>query len=179
MSDVDLLNRLKKGEQEAFRETFYRYYADLVIFSCNILKDKYAAEDVVQDFFIKFWQERKFMSVSSLKGYLFLSVKNASLNLIRDELSREKRNVGYSNEISRGLFEGHSVYDQQIEENKLERIKNSIEKLPDSRKRILVLCYYHNMKYREVAELLNISINTVKVQMGRALKFIKENSFFL
>jgi|SRR5574344_81260 RNA polymerase sigma-70 factor, ECF subfamily len=178
MTDIDLLNKLKEGDREAFRETFYTYYADLVIFSSNILKDRYAAEDIVQDFFVKFWQERRFVSIVSLKGYLFFSIKNASLNQLRDELSRERRKSGYVNEISKEIYDEYSLYDDAEEKN-YDKIKQSIERLPESRRRILVLCYYHNMKYREVADLLNISINTVKVQMGRALKFIKENSFFL
>ena len=178
MTDIDLLNKLKEGDREAFRETFYTYYADLVIFSSNILKDRYAAEDIVQDFFVKFWQERRFVSIVSLKGYLFFSIKNASLNQLRDELSRERRKSGYVNEISKEIYDEYSLYDDAEEKN-YDTIKQSIERLPESRRRILVLCYYHNMKYREVADLLNISINTVKVQMGRALKFIKENSFFL
>ena len=66
MTDIDLLNKLKEGDREAFRETFYTYYADLVIFSSNILKDRYAAEDIVQDFFVKFWQERRFVSIVGL-----------------------------------------------------------------------------------------------------------------
>lgn len=178
MTDIDLLNKLKEGDREAFRETFYTYYADLVIFSSNILKDRYAAEDIVQDFFVKFWQERRFVSIVSLKGYLFFSIKNASLNQLRDELSRERRKSGYVNEISKEIYDEYSLYDDAEEKN-YDKIKQSIERLPESRRRILVLCYYHNMKYREVVDLLNISINTVKVQMGRALKFIKENSFFL
>ena len=141
MTDIDLLNKLKEGDREAFRETFYTYYADLVIFSSNILKDRYAAEDIVQDFFVKFWQERRFVSIVSLKGYLFFSIKNASLNQLRDELSRERRKSGYVNEISKEIYDEYSLYDDAEEKN-YDKIKQSIERLPESRRRILVLCYY-------------------------------------
>ena len=69
-------------------------------------------------------------------------------------------------------------YIHKDEEYDLQGVYSAINKLPSVRRKIFILCYFKGLKYSQVAEQLDISVNTVKVQMGRALKFIRENSFF-
>lgn len=165
-----LLDDLKKGDENAFQKLFYLYYKDLVTYSFSFLGNRQESEDVVQEFFVNFWHKKKYLSVdSSLEAYLYFSVRNASLNVIRSH--NAKSNVVTDSSLIRDI----DFKQDQDEEFDFAEIYKIIGKLPQARRRIFTLCCLDNMKYREVADLLNISINTVKVQMGRALKFIREN----
>ncbi len=172
-----ILAELSQGREEAFQLLFYTYYRDLVTYSCSIVSNLHLAEDIVQEFFVGFWQKKKFHGggITSLESYLYFSVKNASLNALRDR----RRRLGKEEEITRQ----HEMEDKSAElfgeENEVDfsKIYGAIRKLPPARKKIFVLCCLKNLKYKEVADIMNISVNTVKVQMGRAFKFLRENSF--
>ncbi len=174
MDDRQILSDLYKGSESAFDSLFAKYYADLVCYAYGITSDRSVSEDLVQDFFIKFWQQKRYKSIStSLRHYLFFSIRNSCVNYLRDN----KKTILLDDSIIFDDSEPDS--DREDEEIVFRKIFNAMEKLPTERKKIFRLCFLHNMKYREVAELLGISINTVKVQIGRALKFLRENSFFL
>lgn len=173
-----ILEGLKSGREEAFQLLFYTYYSNLVAYSFSIVEDTQTAEDLVQDFFVSFWQKKSYKSVTSLESYLFFSIRNASLNAIRKR-NRDSVQLGL---ITRDpLLEVFHTDAHASDEEKFDftKIYQAIEKLPPVRRRIFQLCYFKNLKYQEVADKMNISVNTVKVQMGRAIKFLRENSFFL
>lgn len=172
-----ILENLKSGRKEAFQLLFYTYYSNLVAYSVSIVEDIQTAEDLVQDFFVSFWQKKAYESVTSLESYLFFSIRNASLNAIR-ERNRHSRQLGLlTSDPLLELFhtDAHIRAEEEFDFTKIYR---AIEKLPPVRKRIFKMCYFKNNKYQEVADKMNISVNTVKVQMGRAIKFLRENSYF-
>lgn len=175
LDDSQVLYELKKGSENSFDLLFARYYAELVYYAFSFTSDRNISEDLVQDFFVKFWVQKKYNNVSSsLRHYLFFSIRNACINYLRDN----KLCVNFEN-LEFELVENEADSDTEEKEEIYKKIIKSVDKLPVERKKIFTLCYFHNMKYKEVADLLDISINTVKVQIGRALKFIRENSFFL
>ncbi|MEG0517564.1 MAG: RNA polymerase sigma-70 factor [Bacteroidales bacterium] len=168
-----LLRDLKGGKDAALKRVFYVYYRDLVMYAYSIIGDMHAAEDLVQEFFINFWANKRYKDIhTSLENYLFLSVRNATLNVLRKEKCKIKKLEEFK------YFQEQSV-DPNMEESGYDysKIYKAIQKLPYARRNIFMMCCFGNMKYQEVADKLNISINTVKVQMGRAFKFIRENSF--
>ncbi|MEF9932193.1 MAG: RNA polymerase sigma-70 factor [Bacteroidales bacterium] len=169
----ELLEELRCGNEKAFKVVFYKYYQDLVMYAYSILGDMHISEDVVQDFFIHFWTNKKYKLInSSIESYLFLSIRNATLNILRNEKCKIKKLEDFKY-LSEQIFYPDSE-DSQTDYSKLYQ---AIHKLPSARKQIFIMCCFNNMKYKEVADKLNISVNTVKVQMGRAFKFIRENSF--
>lgn len=86
---ADLLHGLKNGDEQAYKHLFYLYYANLVVYANTFLKNGGAAEDVIQEFFIAFWYEKKHNHVTSdLEGYLYRSVRNLCLNYLRDDKRR-------------------------------------------------------------------------------------------
>lgn len=173
----NMLAELKSEQEEAFKRFFYTYYPRLVAFSASIVSDTQLSEDLVQEFFIDFWQKKRYRNITSLESYLYYSVKNLSLNAIRADKQNRKQ-------IYRMLAEEppHFTEIKIWEEEQMPdfgKIYRAIDRLPSARKQIFELCYFKNYKYRQVAEAMNLSVNTVKVQMGRALKFLRENSLFL
>lgn len=165
-----LVDEIRRGNEAAFEKIFRRYYRPLCLFSTKILGDDETAEEVVQDFFVKLWERREvFMVETSVKNYLFRSVKNLSINVIKHEQIKLKHAQQVMADAEANDFKDHFL------EVDLERaIEKSIEELPEKRREIFRLSREEGLKYREIAERMNISIKTVEVQMGLAIKTLRE-----
>lgn len=163
-----LMKKLKAGDERAFEKMFYLYGDRLFVWACKITGDSLASADIVQDFFIRCWEKRGILPNNcSFKAYAYKSIYNASLNYIRDN----KRFV-YGYEITIDLIDDN-VRDEDIEELKRLLLK-AIDELPDRCKKIFVMTTLEKKKYVEVADVLGISINTVKVQVSKAYRILKE-----
>lgn len=163
----DILVELKSGKESAFRNLFDHYYEGLVLFANHWICDAEASEDIVQDCFIDFWVNRRFEKITDgLDKYLFQSVKHASLNYIRGCKRRDHRH-----ELAME-YDDLGLQDEQIDE--WEALYAAIQRLPEERRKIFMMVCLEGRKYKEVADLLNISINTVKTQMGRSFQFLRE-----
>ena len=164
----NLFDLIKKGDEMAFELVFKEFYASLTAFAHTFLHDIYLSENIVQNVFIKLWEKRMQYEITSLKSYLFIAVRNSCNN----ELKRIKSERSYKNSLSQEEFIKSENYSDT---RTLEEIINTIEKLPEQRKKIFKLSRLDGLKYREIADKLKISPKTVEVQMGKALKFLREN----
>jgi RNA polymerase sigma-70 factor (ECF subfamily) len=158
-------------DQAAYKELFTSLYSSLFHFSKSLVKSREAAEEVVSDVFINIWEKRRDLEkIENLRVYLYVSTRNASLNYI----SRHKRTA--TNPIEEFQAEFTSIYfDPEqllITADMLALIKRSIDQLPPKCKIIFKLVKEDGLKYREVAEILNISIKTVENQLAIALQKI-------
>lgn len=155
---------------EELEQIFKANYKLLVYTSSRILGTKETAEDIVQECFYKFWKDReKIYITSSLKAYLFRSVTNASLNHLK---------------LSKKLSDLDSLQTEPSEEqNDLSdegggdlsaKVREAIESLPPKCKTIFILSRYEGLKYREIAETLNISVKTVENQMSIAFEKLRD-----
>lgn len=163
-----LIKKLKAGDEGVFKRIFYLYSDRLFVWAYKIIGDSSASADIVQDFFIRCWEKRDILPDNcSFKAYAYKSVYNASLNYLRDN----KRFV-YGYEITIDLIDD-DVRDEDIEELKRLLLK-AIDELPDRCKKIFVMTTMEKKKYTEVADLLGISVNTVKVQVSKAYRILKE-----
>lgn len=162
------IKKLKAGDEIAFKKLFDLYSDRLFVWANNITGDSMASADIVQDFFIRCWEKRNILPDDcSFKAYAYKSIYNASLNHIRDN----KRFVpGY--EITIDLID-EDVADEDVEELKRLLLK-AIDELPDRCKKIFVMTTLEKKKYMEVADLLGISVNTVKVQVSKAYRILRE-----
>ena len=131
------------------------------------------AEEIVQEMFFNFWQKKDKMDIStSLEAYLFRSVRNACLNYLKHLKVREEHRLATNAELRRKEQE---VHDRMEALELQERIDRIIEQLPPERQKIFKMSRFEELKYKEIAEKLNISVKTVEVQMSKALKFLRMN----
>lgn len=166
-----ILSALKKGECGAFKMFFSEYYDVLVLFASGILKDTCVAEDLVQDCFADMWEKRLFMQISgNLDGYMFHMVRNASLNKIREE---QRRKVRYEKVVSEVTEDGE-IKDNDDAQEKTRMLYAAINELPLERRRIFMMVCAEGMTYQKTADQLGVSINTVRTQMCRSVKFLRE-----
>lgn len=169
--EQNLFESLKTGDERAFEKLFKLYYAPLCFYTSGILQDEAAAEEIVQEFFVKFWEKREKIQIeTSLKNYFFRSVKNLCLNKIKHEQIKLQH---AKNVISEAESTGYS--DHFLEVDLQKDIEESIAALPEKRREIFRLSREEGLKYREIAEKLNISIKTVEAQMGLAIKSLRDS----
>jgi RNA polymerase sigma-70 factor, ECF subfamily len=166
-SDVELMQRIVKGDERAFELLFKAYYARLVAFAQRYLCDVDSSENVVQSVFVKLWDKRETLQIASPYSYLVVSVKNASIN----ELNRKKHFQEVDVSHLRIIDEKDEMPDDEI----IKQVQDVISQLPEQRQRIFKMNRFDGLKYREIAIILGLSVKTVEAQMGKALKFLREN----
>lgn len=166
-----LVKQLISGNQEALEKIFFTYAQVLINFSVRFVIDRDTAENIVQDVFTKIWMNRKKLNpAQGIKNYLYQAVRNESYKILRNikihNLHEERVTELYNKESSIEL---------NYETKELQEIVyKSIEELPIKCREIFKLNRYDGLKYKEIAEILEISPKTVENQMGIALKKIRE-----
>ena len=165
----DILNELmRSGSRKAYEAFFKHYYQDLFLWANSILKNSEAAEDVVQEFFISFWEKKRYKSVTSnLQSYIYRAVKNACINY----LQREKKLI-HDVEHLEEKESAPKANEQTIENS--QQIYSAINELPEKCKEVFMLCCVSGYTYNEAAEELGVSMNTVRTHMVRAFKMLRE-----
>lgn len=170
MFDKIDFEKFRQGNEEAYGKIFHKYYAPLCSFAQHYISDKAACEDIVQEVLIAVWQKRnEFNNVNTFKNYLYSAVKNKALNSIKHSKVKEK----HQKEI-RFLESGSFFTDNLIEEETHAILFECYNALPEQCQKVFKLSYFEDLKLKEVAEKLNVSVNTVKTQKYRALKIIRE-----
>jgi RNA polymerase sigma-70 factor (ECF subfamily) len=162
------------GDENAFAELFRHFYDRLLHFCIQYIHSREAAEEIVSDVFVKIWNRRaELEKITNLEVYLFVAVKNHSLNYL-DQYSSLR--ISPINEET-GIAElTNSVDPEKTMEWKeiLFRMDQEVSRLPDQCRRIFKLIKEEGFKYKDVAEILNISPRTVETQLFRAMKRLNE-----
>lgn len=163
--------RFETNEPLRLEHIFSEYYARLVHFCFQIVHDKSAAEDIVQDAFVNYWDLRQTVlnNKQSIKSFLYSSVRNASFNYIRHDKVIEK----YIQSLEPDPVEEINAMHYIIRSEVLGEIHKAISSLPESCQRISRMGYLEGKKNQEIAEELGISVNTVKTQKQRALQLLR------
>jgi RNA polymerase sigma-70 factor, ECF subfamily len=179
-SDKELYIKIKEGNQDAFEFVFLRYYGDLCSYAQSIIHHKESSEEIVQDVFVKLWELRETLDVNtSLKSYLYRTVHNFCLNKIdhwkvRDNYSKKVISEYNPDALQFVPFSDDYPIANLIVKELEEKIKDSISALPEHCRDIFLLIRMKGLSYQEAANKLNISVNTVKTQMHRAVIKLKE-----
>jgi len=168
----DIIDRLKKDDPNALRYLFDMYYKDLVLFSIKFVINKETAEEIVQDVFIRIWNNRNHIIIGkSFEAYLFTSVKNGSINYIKSKYA-SIRFARLDDSVNLPVNETAEDYINTVELKKA--IHQAIHSLPHKCKIIFNLSRNAGLSNREIAEQLNISGKTVQAQIGIATQKIRE-----
>jgi len=170
----ELLIRIgTKNDETAFRKLFELFAPGLLRFSSTIVKKKELSEEVISDVFFKMWIHRsRLPEVENIKAYLFASARNTALNY----LDKEKRNKAIQLEdleVSLTIDE-ICPESEMISKEMREAIARAIEHLPERCKLIYSLAKIEQMKYKEIATLLDISVKTIDHQLTIAIRKIGE-----
>lgn len=158
------------GKHE-FEVVFREYYASLCRYASMWMRDADEAEEIVQAVFVRLWEKQQQISIdTSLKSYLYRSVYHESLNTIRKTKVREQYlHMNKQEEEVSHPEDRASVKDLQG------RIEEALGQLPEQCGLIFRMSRFQDLKYREIADILNISVKTVENQMGKALKLMRHN----
>ncbi|QDK79047.1 RNA polymerase sigma-70 factor [Spirosoma sp. KCTC 42546] len=150
---------------------FKEFYDRLVYFSVQLIRDQAQAQDITQDAFIKYWQEREaiFPNKVAIKNYLYSTVRNASLNVIR----HNKVVDDYQEQHRPSESEELTIMDAIISSEVMAELHSAIEALPANYRTISEMSYLEGKKNQEIADELGMSINTVKKQKQRALELLR------
>jgi RNA polymerase sigma-70 factor (ECF subfamily) len=161
-------------DEESFEAVFKTYFKALHAYAMAILKESETAEEIVQSVFLKLWEKRETLEISSsLKAYLYRAVYHESLNHIKHQQVKRKHWDHAHYEMTQGKPEqvGEQIKGQ---ENELyERFQLALEKLPEKCRMVFNLSRFEELKYQEIADRLEISIKTVEAHMGKALKTLR------
>ncbi|MDF1546902.1 MAG: RNA polymerase sigma-70 factor [Bacteroidales bacterium] len=159
-----LLNELKNRNYKVYEALFYDYYPSLIRFAEGYVFNRQVCEDIVQSTFIFIWENvNKIEITSSFKAYLYTTIKNKCLNHLRAIHIQDKHNLLYL-EATLNSHDTSKIEDPEI----LKKIDIAISELPEKMANIFKLKYLQGKKNSEVAEILQVSENTVKTQLQRA-----------
>lgn len=167
MEDQQIWEEIKKGNKLALRELHDKYFHQVCLYAFRATSDSGLAEEMVSGCFIKIWENRDRIDIKvSVKHYLFLMARNSVVDCQR----KRKILIEPLDKIPEPADE--EVFDDQ---KKYANLYAVLEKLPAQRKNILELAVFQSLSYNDIAERLQISRNTVKTQISRAYRFLKEN----
>ena len=171
-TDEQLLDQLKTGDREAFRQLFDRYYKYLLVTVINISGDRELAREVGQEVFFEVWKKREQLAIKgSLKSYLRRAAVNRMLNQLK------ARRLQYMDDEQMPEPESRPADDpqHQMEAADLQDIiQQAINALPERCRLVFTLCRLEGMSHKEVAAKLDISTKTVENQMLKALKQLRQ-----
>ncbi|WP_298780116.1 RNA polymerase sigma factor [uncultured Polaribacter sp.] len=179
MNDKLLINQIKSKNKIVFKNCYELFFKDLVIHANKFLFDYSLSEDIVQEVFIYLWQNSDRIDIkTSFKAYLYAMVRNRSLNYLKSiKITDKKQFLDLSNSIVNEI-EMFPILEEE-ENTAYLKILQAVDKMPLKMQKIFKLKFFENYKYSEIAEELQISINTVKTQLKRARSFINESLLFL
>ncbi len=168
----ELTSRIIQGDKSAFEKVYFEHHKQLYYVALRYVKDPKLAEDAVQDIFLKLWIKRQDLNPAlSLKNYLYTSLKNHLLNIIRNNKTAIEKQI----EISWRQKSSANYTEQQFFLSEYQNIiDEGIAKMSDRKREIFNLKTYKGLSNDEVAAKLNISVNTVKSLNTQAVKFLKD-----
>ena len=153
---------------DSFESLFKSHFEDLVGFVCSYVNDEEVAKDVVHDVFLVVLKNQKKLDTSySLKSYLFTLSKNYALNYLKH------LRVVAMNE--REVVEALQNADEELDdyEQRMARLNEKLDELPEKQREVLMKCFVGGQTYKDVADGMGISVNSVKTHISRGLKFLR------
>ena len=172
-SDDELLPLIAQGDNEAFGVLFNRYYKDLVLFAGTIIHEQQACEDIVQNIFLKFWnQDSAPMIQRSLKSYLLSAVRNSCIEVIRHRkvVSEHQQAMLREDILTSCNTDQYTLYTDLAE-----HLQEALDKLPPKLRECFEMNRFQNLKYHEIAEALHVSVRTVEVRISQSIAFLREH----
>lgn len=181
--DIALLEQLKAGSDSAFGTFYTRYRKYLMVVAVSLLEDEMEAQDIVQDFFIDFWQRQLFTRINPgynngegeiFKGYIHRAVYNRCLDRLTRYKSRQQR---IDNMPTPDLIcpPEYRIEKQEWQQQLGSSLQAAIDKVPPLSAKVFQLAYIQHKSRLEIATLMGVSPHTVKNQLVRAVKILRSH----
>ena len=160
---------LDTGNTVIFEQVFKTHFRSLHAYACTIVKDESTAEEMVQNVFYKLWEKKEQVSVTqSVNAYLYRSVYHECLNYIK----HTKVRTSYQADAMHYMKEDDTTSKSRIHELE-QKLQVALNELPEQCRTIFQMSRFDELKYREIADKLGLSVKTVENQMGKALKILR------
>ncbi len=170
-SDQDILTLYRRDDHKGMLAIYNKYYKCLCLFANRITGNMQMAEDVVQSVFVKCWQEQCFLTIkTSLKSFLFVSVRNASINEARKNAPMSLSEAPEAKTTLSSFNDDEDFPDPEF----VKLLDKVIKELPEKGKQVFMMIVADDRSYKETAASMGISVNTVKTHLSRALARLRE-----
>lgn len=167
MDDHIIWENIRQADVNALQQLHDRYYLQLLHWTNKYVGDYSLSEELVSDCFVKIWTNRnKIIIEKSIRAYLYFMLRNLLVSYLR----KNKNALIYHSDNLPDLPDEVTEKDQEF----YAELYLALGKIPDQRRKILEMAAFESMTYKEIATRLNISVNTVKTQIGRAYQFLKD-----
>ncbi len=173
-TDEQLIISLRKGDAGAFTEIYERYWNKLLVYTMRVIRQQHDAEDIVQELFVSIWRRREVLDIEhALSTYLYNSVRYLAFRYI-------EKNSTYSDYLQRlaariaGEEANASGIEAEIFGRELQgQIDQLIRQLPEKMQEVFILSRQHHLSYKEIADRLSISEETVRKQIYKSLQILR------
>ncbi|MBC7901963.1 MAG: RNA polymerase sigma-70 factor [Gemmatimonadaceae bacterium] len=171
LNDTVIVRLLGNRDEKAFEQVFKTHFKSLHGYAFSIVKDEVAAEEMVQNVFYKIWEKADQLNITApIAAYLYRSVYNESLNYIKHQKVKS-------------VYKAHKTYEMKDETDSASKkvllgelennLRVALNDLPEQCRTIFQLSRFDELRYREIADKLGISVKTVENQMGKALRILR------
>lgn len=168
--EQDLLSQLKSGNEQAFHKIYKLYSASLYSSLLSLVKSHREVQEILQDVFLKIWTNRQSIDIEkSFRSYLFKIAENKAYDFFRKTVRDKKRRDQL---IDMATTECDLSEELFFTNNNMEVLENAIDSLPAQRKQVFRLCKIEGKSYKQVSELLGISVSTISDHIVKATKTI-------
>lgn len=170
--EKELFERIGNDDKFAFTLIFTKYYRDLVHFSIRFTRNSDASEELVQEIFLKIWEDRRSIVLhTSVKSYLLKAVQNKSIDWLR--------HMRIANKYSFTLLDNPTLSDNETETYVLHsdletNLLRAMNKIPSEYSEVFRMSRLESFSYSEIAKQLNVSVRTIEVRMARALSLLRK-----
>lgn len=171
LTEDSLIGLLAQRNEAAFEKVFKTHYKHLHAYAITLLKDDIQAEESVQQVFYKMWDRAEHLHIAgSVAAYLYRAVHNECLNYLKHQQVKANHQLHVAYSMKHQLDQpGKNLAGKELES----KIREALNELPEQCRTVFQLSRFEELKYREIADKLDISVKTVENQMGKALRILR------
>ncbi|GEM_PF-193916 len=170
IDELKVLNGIRNGDEQCFRQLFNVYWSKLYLIAKNVLLNQDDAEDIVQEVFLDIWNRREKLDVTNIGGYMYVAVRHGIARKLKGRKLTEFHETLFESIQDSLNVETDIAYDDLVA-----FVKGRISFLPDRCREVFELSRFHHLTNQEIAEKLGISKSTVENQINKALKYLKND----
>lgn len=173
LAELRLVEQVAEGSELAFERFFKTYFKSLYAYAFTMVQDEIMAEEIVQQVFYKIWEKKEQFAVhTSVKAFLYKAIYNECLNYLKHQ-KHKNTHQSYVVYVNRDRVSDDNAA-MRVELNELQsRLQAALSELPEQCRTIFYMSRFDELKYREIAERMGLSIKTIEAQMGKALKILR------